>query len=122
MGGEMGVGDVADFVLAVGLDKVVLDVFQRVLRRVDVGGEGFDLVGLHLPVFQKQLGVGGLVAQAVAQQVGEHDDLAQDELAAGVGQDLAFADKVALGGDELPPEFAPFPPAVVAGVVAKAEK
>ena len=26
-----------------------------------------------------------------------------DLLAAGVGQDLAFADKVALGGDELPP-------------------
>ena len=51
MGGEMGVGDVADFVLAVGLDKVVLDVFQRVLRRVDMGGKGFDLVGLHLPVF-----------------------------------------------------------------------
>ena len=35
---------------------------------------------------------------------------------------LAFAYQVALGGDELPPEFAPFPPAVVGGVVAKAEK
>ena len=62
--GQRAIDYFADLLLAQGGNQIALHLFEHKLRRI---GVVLVDVGAAFAVFEKQVGVGGLVAQAVAQ-------------------------------------------------------